>query len=149
MAAAGFAGTLLRYLLGLAFDDPGGPLASDPASLGWGTFAANVLGCLVLGLLTGWWDAAGRLHASGSGTVRLAASSGLLGSFTSFSAVAVAAPLSGLAGSGDTPLLWFFTGLTALSCLVAAASGLVLGRSMEFKARPELDHRDHPRNEAE
>lgn len=138
VAAAGFAGTLLRYGLSMAFDHPDGPLASSAGALPWGTFAANVVGCLLLGLLTGWWETAGRLHASGSGTVRLAVAGGFLGSFTTFSAVAVVLPLASLAGGGDVWLLGLYTGLTALSAFTAAGAGLVIGRRIELASRPEL-----------
>ncbi|WP_102157814.1 fluoride efflux transporter FluC [Zhihengliuella halotolerans] len=138
VAAAGFAGTLLRYGLFLAFDGSNGPLASGAASLPWGTFTANILGCLALGTLTGWWETAGRLHASGTGTVRLAVAGGFLGSFTTFSAVAVVLPIATLSGAGDVWLLFLYTMLTALSACAAAGIGLLIGRKIELASRPEL-----------
>ncbi|MCO1338111.1 hypothetical protein BJH93_04260 [Kocuria polaris] len=138
VAAAGFVGTLLRYGLFLAFDGSNGPLASGAGSLPWGTFAANVLGCFVLGALTGWWETAGRLHASGTGTVRLAVAGGFLGSFTTFSAVAVVLPIATLSGTGDVWLLCLYTALTALTSFAAAGFGLLVGRRIELEARPEL-----------
>ncbi|HEX2859437.1 MAG TPA: fluoride efflux transporter CrcB [Alphaproteobacteria bacterium] len=72
----GGAGSVLRWLvsngvaqrLGLGFP--------------WGTLAVNVIGCGVLGLLTGWLAARGHL----SELWRLALVTGVLGGYTTFSA---------------------------------------------------------------
>jgi CrcB protein len=72
----GGAGSVARWLL-VNFT---GKLAGD--SFPWGTLAANMLGCLILGLLTGWLAVRGQLDEMW----RLALVTGVLGGFTTFSA---------------------------------------------------------------
>jgi len=72
----GFVGSVLRYLVsgwvqGLV----------DSPTFGYGTLSVNVLGCLAIGLLSGWADHAGVLSPS----MRLFLMLGLLGGFTTFS----------------------------------------------------------------
>ena len=80
VAAGGAAGAMARYALGLA----AGRLAP---SMAWpvGTFTANVLGGLLMGLLAGWLAL-----KAGTGVdherLRLLLGVGLLGGFTTFSA---------------------------------------------------------------
>ena len=80
VAAGGAAGAMARYALGLA----AGRLAPGMA---WpvGTFTANVLGGLLMGLLAGWLAL-----KAGTGVdherLRLLLGVGLLGGFTTFSA---------------------------------------------------------------
>ncbi len=72
----GFAGAILRYLVsGWAQG------ASGSASFPYGTLAVNVLGCLVIGVLSYLADARGFLSAE----ARLLIMVGVLGAFTTFS----------------------------------------------------------------
>lgn len=74
VAIGGAVGAMARYGLGRAL-----PAAAWP----WGTFAANVIGGLLMGLLTGWLA----FRSAGQGeTIRLFAAVGVLGGFTTFSA---------------------------------------------------------------
>ena len=74
----GAAGAMARYGLGLA----AGRLA--PAfGWPWGTFAANVIGGLAMGLVAGWLALRG---GASQETVRLLLGVGVLGGFTTFSA---------------------------------------------------------------
>jgi CrcB protein len=57
-----------------------GKFAGD--SFPWGTLAVNTLGCLILGLLTGWLAVRGQLDEMW----RLALVTGVIGGFTTFSA---------------------------------------------------------------
>lgn len=72
----GGTGSALRWLVGNAVARMAG------GAFPWGTLAVNGLGCLVLGLLTGWLATKGEL----SEPWRLALATGLLGGFTTFSA---------------------------------------------------------------
>ncbi len=73
----GFAGSVARYLLsGLALH------ATAPGKFPLGTFAVNVIGCLVAGLLAGLVEK----HGLFSAETRLFLFTGLLGGFTTFSA---------------------------------------------------------------
>ncbi|MBU1385880.1 MAG: fluoride efflux transporter CrcB [Alphaproteobacteria bacterium] len=78
VAAGGALGAMARYGVGLwAFRLF--PAAAWP----WGTLAANLLGGLLMGLLTGWLAFRGGVNSE---SLRLFAAVGLLGGFTTFSA---------------------------------------------------------------
>ena len=73
----GFAGAVARYLLG------GWVLHhSLSAKFPWSTFAVNLLGCLIIGLLSGLAERLDWFNPS----MRLLLLTGLLGGFTTFSA---------------------------------------------------------------
>ena len=78
VAAGGALGAMARYGVG-AFAFRLFPTAQWP----WGTLAANVLGGLLMGLLTGWLAFRGGLTSE---SIRLFAAVGVLGGFTTFSA---------------------------------------------------------------
>ena len=69
-----FLGGVLRYLLSLWFGTPN--LQHFP----WATLAANLIGCLLLGLFNGWV-----LQHHPSPVLRLFLTVGLCGGFTTFS----------------------------------------------------------------
>ena len=77
MAAGGATGAVLRYLLGLQ--------ATRTLGHGWpyGTFTANVLGGLLMGVLAGWLALRGGADQE---RWRLLLGVGVLGGFTTFSA---------------------------------------------------------------
>lgn len=78
VAAGGAIGASARYGLGLA------ALRLAPTAVWpWGTFAANLIGGLLMGLLAGWLALRG---GAGQEPVRLFAAVGVLGGFTTFSA---------------------------------------------------------------
>jgi len=115
VAAGGLLGTELRYGLGLAFPDL-------PGSLPWATLWINVGGSFVLALLTTVWMA--RPHTAF--WLRAGLGPGLLGSFTTFSAVVFAVDQLARAG-------WHFIGaaylvLSLLLGLAAAGAGWRSGR---------------------
>ena len=127
----GFTGTLLRYGLGRAIPETGFP---------WTTLGINIAGSLVLGLLTGWW--AGR--PGFPAWLRSGLGPGLLGSFTTFSAVAVFSASAGGSGTGTawtvstwTVAAYLLLGLVLGLCAAAAglAAGRVLGRSARGRTR--------------
>lgn len=76
VGAGGFVGSTLRYALG-GLVHRLVPFASFP----WGTLTVNLLGCLVIGLVTGTGEARQALGPE----VRLFLMIGLLGGFTTFS----------------------------------------------------------------
>lgn len=118
VAGGGFVGTLLRYsLAGIAPDDLGFP---------WTTLAINVVGCLVLGLLTAVWLAGG--PGSRSAALRAAVGPGLLGSFTTFSAVAVHLAAGARYGVPPSPgQAAAYLAASLVLGLAAAGGGLWLG----------------------
>lgn len=78
IAAGGALGAVARYGVGVwAFRLF--PATQWP----WGTLAVNLVGGLLMGLLTGWLAFRGGLHSE---SIRLFAAVGLLGGFTTFSA---------------------------------------------------------------
>jgi len=73
----GFIGSIFRYLLGILVHS-----ICRHSEFPYGTLSANVLGCLIIGLLSGWVDDSIGLSA----TARLFLFTGILGGFTTFSA---------------------------------------------------------------
>lgn len=85
VALGGAIGASARYGLGMA------ALRLAPNAVWpWGTFVANLIGGLLMGLLTGWLALRGGAEQE---TVRLFAAVGVLGGFTTFSAFSLEAML--------------------------------------------------------
>lgn len=82
VAGGGALGAMARYGLGLAVGRLA-PAAGWPQSWPWGTFGANLIGGLLMGLLTGWLAFRSGAHQE---SIRLFAAVGVLGGFTTFSA---------------------------------------------------------------
>ncbi|NNC36673.1 MAG: fluoride efflux transporter CrcB [Acidimicrobiales bacterium] len=80
VALGGAIGASARYLLG------GVSLRVMGAGFPWGTFVANVLGGLLMGLLVGWLAHKGSQLEGGAQNLRLFLGVGVLGGFTTFSA---------------------------------------------------------------
>ncbi len=80
VALGGAVGSLLRYETGALV-----LRYTGPAAFPWGTFAVNVTGCLIAGLLAGL----GERHAFLTAELRLLVFTGFLGGFTTFSAFGV------------------------------------------------------------
>ena len=121
VGAGGFLGAVARYLLG------GWILHhSMAAKFPWGTFAVNLLGCLVIGVLSG---VAERFDTFGHGA-RLFLFTGILGGFTTFSAFGLETIF--LMRRGE----WFFAalyvGASVVLCLFAVSFGW---RLVNFTAR--------------
>jgi CrcB protein len=112
--AGGAIGAALRYQLGhasLRLLGPGWP---------WGTFAANVLGGLAMGMLVGWLA----MRAQGGEAIRLFVAVGVLGGFTTFSAFSLETML--MIERGD----WLPATAYALVSVVASVGALALGLTM-------------------
>jgi len=116
--AAGALGAAVRYAVGLAL---------QPAHAGafpWGTLAANLLGCLLLGLLAGGAD---RLKLPA--VWREAAGAGFIGSFTTFSAFSM--ETVGLLDAGRTGLAAVYVLLSMAAGYALAWAGLATGRRLQ------------------
>lgn len=117
VAAGGLAGTELRYGLGVLFPEQAG-------SVPWTTLAINVAGSFVLAMLTTVWIARPRTAF----WLRAGIGPGLLGSFTTFSALV--ASVDQLARGGLHPVWISYLGLSVLLGLGAAALGWKAGKAM-------------------
>ena len=119
----GAIGAGLRYQLGrwaFALTGPGWP---------WGTFAANVLGGLAMGVLVGVLARTG-LGAGAGENVRLLLGVGLLGGFTTFSSFSLEVVLMAERGA-----MLGAAGYALASVLVSAlalAAGLWLARQLAW-----------------
>jgi len=106
--AGGAIGTVLRTLL---------LLPTAPWWQTWGLLVVNVVGALALGLLTG--AMLRRVASERDRRTRLLLGTGVLGGFTTYSALAVHAA---------SPLWFWMAVLTAVLGVIAAFVGLRLGR---------------------
>ncbi|PNI10079.1 camphor resistance protein CrcB [Arthrobacter sp. AFG7.2] len=115
VAAGGLAGTELRYGLGLAFPEL-------PGSFPWTTLSINVAGSFVLATLTTAWMS----RPQTAFWLRAGLGPGLLGSFTTFSAVVFS--LDQLAQAGQHMVWVVYLALSLVAGLAAAALGWRLGK---------------------
>lgn len=115
VAAGGLLGTELRYVLGLLFPD-------QPGDLPWATLGINIAGSFVLAALTTVWIA--RPHTAF--WLRAAIGPGVLGSFTTFSAVVFSTDQ--LTRTGLPVLGLLYVGLSVLLGMAAAAAGWRTGK---------------------
>lgn len=115
VAVGGLTGTELRYGLGLAFPETAGAMP-------WTTLGINVAGSFVLAALTTVWMA----RPQTAFWLRAGLGPGLLGSFTTFSAVVFS--IDQLARTGEHPVWIAYLGLSLLLGLGAAAGGWRTGR---------------------
>lgn len=107
----GAVGALARYHLGRLLGALAGP------SFPWGTFAANILGGLAMGLLVGWLAR----MSNGGEQMRLLLGVGLLGGFTTFSAFSLETVLMIERGQMGLALLY------VLASVAGAVAALFLG----------------------
>lgn len=91
-----------------------------PGPFPWGIFAVTVVGCFVLGVLTGSAARGG----AGDGLLTIAGT-GFCGAFTTFSTYTLQAVRLAEEGRGRTAAIYVFGSL--LAGLAAAAAGQVLG----------------------
>ncbi|MFJ6026166.1 fluoride efflux transporter FluC [Pseudarthrobacter sp. NPDC092424] len=121
VAAGGLLGTELRYGLGLVFPEGTG-------SVPWTTLLINVAGSFALAALTTLWMA----RPQTSFWLRAGIGPGLLGSFTTFSAVMFSTDQLLRAGEHQAWLLYL--ALSLVFGLAAAGAGWRLGRLLACPA---------------
>ncbi|HWJ69500.1 MAG TPA: fluoride efflux transporter CrcB [Sphingobium sp.] len=117
--AGGAIGAALRYQFGRG--------AAHLFGTGWpaGTFAVNILGGFVMGLLAGWLAMRG--HGSGE-QIRLFAAVGILGGFTTFSSFSLEMML--MIERGELASALAYALLSVLLSVGALAAGLVIMRAV-------------------
>ena len=119
VAAGGALGATLRYLLELAVPTIATPTLVD---IPWSTWTANVLGCLLMGVIAGYLESGGRAPA----WARPFLATGLCGGFTTMSTLVL--QVSAMIGA-DFPLIALEYGLgSAVLALLALVVGLLAGR---------------------
>ena len=119
MATGGATGAVGRFLLSLLVR------SSEAGGFPWATFAVNLAGCLLMGVLIGWlW----RLPPGTIEVVRLFGGVGVLGGFTTFSAFSL--ELFQLIERRDMWLALIYAGGSLLGGLIAFAIGLYLVRAV-------------------
>lgn len=92
----------------------------------WGTFAVNLIGSCVMGLLAGWL--ASRAGESWSQPLRLFLATGILGGFTTFSAFSLDAVL--LWERGEPGLGAAYVAGSVVLSIAALLAGLAAGRAL-------------------
>lgn len=121
VGAGGFLGAAARYLLG------GWILHHTAASkFPWSTFAVNVLGCLVIGALSGVAEKSGLIGPA----ARLFLFTGVLGGFTTFSAFGFETFY--LLRRGELPIAALYAAASMIVCLFAVWLGF---RAVQLLAR--------------
>ncbi|MEE2032010.1 FluC/FEX family fluoride channel [Rhodococcus chondri] len=128
VALGGLAGTGARYALGSVY-----PAA--PGTWPSATFGINIVGAFALGILLE------SLVRSGPDTgrrrlVRLAAGTGALGSFTTYSALVLDVNL--LVRDGHPALATVYAGVSVLAGVIAAAAGIAAGAKFDRRRRKDI-----------
>ena len=116
---AGALGSVSRYALSNAL-----ARAMDPSRFPLGTFAVNLLGSLLMGIVIGVFAARGDADTR----LRLLLSVGFLGGFTTYSSFAL--ETVGLLEQRQLSSASFYVGLTLVSAGLACFLGLSLGRRL-------------------
>ena len=115
--SGGAVGAALRFQLGRM-------LPVSASGWQWSTFAANVAGGFVMGLLAGWLARMG----TGSNDLRLLLGVGLLGGFTTFSAFSL--EMAQMAERGQPALAAGYALASVVLALVALFAGMALVRTV-------------------
>ncbi|GGK87413.1 putative fluoride ion transporter CrcB 1 [Sphaerisporangium melleum] len=116
ISAGGVLGALARFGLGLAF-----PVA--PGGFPWTTFAINVTGCLLIGILMTTIGELGQVHR----LLRPFFGTGVLGGFTTFSGYVV--DIGRTAASGEPVTALAYLAGTVVCAVLAVYAGAVLTRA--------------------
>lgn len=114
----GFIGSVARYAIAVWLGSP------HVSRFPWATFVVNCVGCLIIGLITGWFS-----RASMSEPVRLLLVTGVLGGFTTFSAFGLESV--GLLRRGEFSLALLYILGSVLVSLAAVWLGLWLTSAAE------------------
>ena len=121
VAVGGALGAVGRYQLGRAVTHTIGHQAAS--QFPWATFAANVVGCLLMGFLFGWLAR----HGGTNEGMRLFLGVGLLGGFTTFSAFSLEMLM--LVERGAIGLAFAYAAGSVLAGLGAVFLGLAIMRA--------------------
>lgn len=127
VALGGVFGSTLRYLTGLA-------LPHQPSQWPTATLLVNLLGAFCLGLLLQWLLELGP-DAGRRRTLRLCLGTGLLGSFTTYSALAL--DVVHLLESGRPGLAAGYAAASVVAGLLAAGLGVLVGARAGRAPHPE------------
>jgi CrcB protein len=119
VATGGALGALARYQLGRVLSQALGEQVVD--AFPWPTYAVNMIGCLAMGLLFGWFARSGAHEG-----LRLLLGVGLLGGFTTFSAFSLEMML--LIERGAVGMALAYAGLSVMAGLSALWLGLAMMR---------------------
>jgi CrcB protein len=119
VAAGGAAGSVLRYLVGVA------AIRTMGTGFPWGTLTVNVVGSFVIGALAGWM--VGRIGAEHD--LWAFAAIGVLGGFTTFSAFSLDALL--LIDRDEHGLAALYVAACVIASLLAAFAGVAAGRALQ------------------
>jgi CrcB protein len=117
IAVGGASGALARYGVELL-------LPTEPGRFPWGTFAINVVGCLLIGVLMVLVTDV----FTGRPLLRPFLGVGVLGGFTTFSTYANEA--RGLLRPGSVPVAFGYLAGTLVSALLAVLVGMVVARRL-------------------
>ncbi len=115
VAVGGIVGSLGRYAVGVA-------VPHDPGAFPWATFVVNVTGAFAMGLLVAYLVDRPGVHRLARPLVGV----GVLGGWTTFSALAVDAVQLGSAGQEQVALVYVTA--TFLLGTLAVAAGSLLGQ---------------------
>ncbi len=119
VALGGSLGASARYLLG-----HGAQKLWPASAFPWGTFLANVIGGLVMGLFIGWMSA----KLTGSENMRLFMAVGVLGGFTTFSSFSLEALR--MIETKSYALAAGYIGGSVILSVAAVFFGLVIARKL-------------------
>lgn len=120
VAFGGAIGATARYGLGVL-----AARLAPGAAWPWGTFVANALGGLAMGLLIGWLALKAGAHQE---SIRLFAAVGVLGGFTTFSAFSLETAL--MIERRDHALAAGYVAASVIVCVGALFAGLMLMRRL-------------------
>ncbi|MGF7154695.1 CrcB family protein [Novosphingobium gossypii] len=122
VASGGAFGSWLRFLVGRGWTAALGPVRAG--AFPYGTLTVNILGSVLMGVLTGWLARFG----NGSESTRLLLGIGVLGGFTTFSSMSL--DFATLIQRGDIATAAFYTGISLLAGFGGLFLGLFVMRSM-------------------
>ena len=122
----GALGSAARFVMATWIDE------KAVAAFPWGTFAVNILGSFVIGLMAGLSGPNSPLSLPVPEIVRVFVMVGLCGGFTTFSSFSL--QTLHLLETGQWPLAAAYAVLSVLLCVLATAGGLAVVHALAAKA---------------
>lgn len=120
VALGGALGSMARYGLGVL-----AARLAPGAAWPWGTFGANLIGGLLMGLLAGWLALRAGAHQE---NIRLFAAVGVLGGFTTFSAFSLETAL--MIERRELALACAYVAASVVLAIAALFVGLMIARKL-------------------